>query len=240
MVDEITPAADATAKPADAKTVEAAPATDTKVQTQTAEATTKADSHDQSDAKIASEKSEKKEDKAPAEKPVVPEKYELKASEKSLLDASEISAIEAYAKEQGMSAEQAQKLLLREEQNKTSFIQNQHEAQKEAIHQTHRSWAEELATDKEFGGPKLKETAEHAKRFLDKYGDDDLRKTLNDKVMRWGDNPMLLRAFARAGRAMGPDKLVTEGKAGESPKTRSGNVLDRAKGSLYGATHNKE
>lgn len=220
MPNENTPAAEATATPPAEKenVAAAAPAAEAKVETQTetpaAEVTNKAEAEK---AKVDDAAVEPK----PEDKPVVPEKYELKLSENSPLSASEVAKVETLAREKGLSNEQAQEVLNERQDLKTSFVQQQQEAQSEAIHQMHRGWAAELANDRDFGGENLKQTAEHAKRFLDKFGDDTLRKALNDKVLRWGDNPTLLRAFARAGRVMAEDKLVTEGKTGSLKEKKS-------------------
>src|SRR3972149_1235780 len=54
------------------------------------------------------------EEKPVAEKPVVPQKYELKLPEGSQLDQARIDSLSAYAKEKGLSNEQAQAILDRE------------------------------------------------------------------------------------------------------------------------------
>jgi hypothetical protein len=54
----------------------------------------------------------------PTEAKVVPEKYDLKLPEASLLDASHVEKLTAFAKERGLSNDEAQALLERENQGK--------------------------------------------------------------------------------------------------------------------------
>lgn len=164
-----------------------------------------------------------------AKNEVVPEKYELKAPKDSLLDAAEIAQVETKAKALGLSKAQAQALLEERQEAKSVFAQ----AQKDAFKKHQESWLPELEADKEFGGANFKESAENAKRFVDLIATDAEKKILNDKETRWGDNPVLFRLFARAGKRMANDKLVTEGKAGTTPTTK------KSRESILYPTHDK-
>src|SRR5688572_20896218 len=96
-----TPKADAVVQPKDAAQPE-------KVEGQEAKAAAETE-------KLKEDGNKDKQVEAPKEqKPVVPEKYDLKLPEGSLLEAAQMEKISAYAKEKGLSNEQAQELLERE------------------------------------------------------------------------------------------------------------------------------
>jgi len=148
------------------------------------------------------------------EKSVVPEKYELKLSKNSLLDPAYVAKIEAEAKAEGLSNEQAQGRLARDEQ----VAQNTLLAQQQAFKERAISWAKECESDKEIGGTAYKENVELAKRALDQFADASFKKILDESGL--GNNPHLLRTFVRIGKKIGNDRLVTEGKAGGVPKEK--------------------
>lgn len=152
-------------------------------------------------------------------KTVVPEKYELKLPEGSLLDASAIEKAAAMAKASGLSNEQAQKLLEHESNSIASFI----EGQKQQLKQTSESWARELSVDKEFGGADFEKNAELAKRVVHKFASDGFRKTLNETGL--GNHPDLVRTFVRIGKAMSEDKLVLPGSPPANVQKRHEDVL---------------
>ena len=72
-------------------------------------------------------------------------------------------------------------------------------------------WREELRTDPDFGGDKEKETVERANRALRRYGSAALIKFLNQTGT--GNNPELVKAFARIDKNTGEDSLIN----GEPP-----------------------
>lgn len=159
-----------------------------------------------------------------AEKPVVPEKYDLKLPEGSLLDASRIEKIEAYAKAHGFSNEQAQAFL--EEQH--SLLADHIESQREAFRQKSETWVKELQADKEFGGEAFSQNAELAKRFINRFGSETLKDALDQTGL--GNHPELFRMIVRASKAMSEDQLIIPGSQ-SGGKTR----LSKAE-KLYGGT----
>lgn len=150
-------------------------------------------------------------DKTP-EKPVVPEKYDLKAPEKSLLSSAQVDKIAQYAKERGFSNEQAQELLNRE----ASAVTEYHQGLESMLSRRQEEWAGETKADKEVGGEKFKESLSLAKSVIDRFGTEQLKKELN--ATKFGDHPEVVRVFARIGRAMAPDQLVhSQGQADTKP-----------------------
>lgn len=145
------------------------------------------------------------------DKPGVPEKYELKLPENSLLDPSRLEKIAAVAKERGLSNEAAQALVDHESQAVADF----QKAQLEGLKKTSEKWVEELKADKEFGGEAFSKTAEAAKRVVARFGDQQFREALESTGL--GNHPALVRVFARIGKAMSEDQFVQPGAAPASP-----------------------
>jgi len=145
---------------------------------------------------------ESTEDKATAEKPTVPEKYDLKLSDDSNLDASDIERISAYAKEKGLSNDAAQEMVAQEE----AAIDSYKDSQMQEVEGIRAKWLEESENDKEIGGEDFKQNVELAKRVIDRFGSDDFKETLKDTG--FGNHPEVVRVFVRIGQAMSEDQLI--------------------------------
>lgn len=157
---------------------------------------------------------DKKTDPPPApEKPKPPEKYELKLPEKSLLQPLHVQDVEAFAKEKGLSQEEAQRILDRESNAVSAYI-GLHQKGGAAYEAQVADWKKQAAADPELGGTedRLRETAEHARRGLEKSASPALRELLEESG--WAHHPEFLRHFSFIGRSMADDKLV---KAGAPP-----------------------
>lgn len=145
----------------------------------------------------------KPEESKPEQKSVVPEKYDLKLPKNSLLNPKEIETLSIYAKEKGLSNEQAQEVL----EQRNSAVQNYVEAQQELFKTTAtKNWIEEIKSDSELGGDNFNQSAELAKRVVEKFGTDSFRKALSETNL--GNHPELVRIFARIGKSMGDDSFV--------------------------------
>lgn len=138
--------------------------------------------------------------------PVVPEKYELKLTENSPLDASAIERIAAEAKAQGLSNEAAQKLLGREEKAISDYVKGQQSKAKEVNDTT---WMKELQSDKEYGGTHLEENGKLAHRAAEAFGGEELVNLLKGASMN--HNPTVFKTLVRIGKAMSEDKIVIPG-----------------------------
>lgn len=143
--------------------------------------------------------SEKKEEKVTEQKDQV---FDLKLPEKSMLDAAHVDKVVSYAKERGLSKEQAQALLERENSVVSEFANNQ----KETLKSKSLEWVEEAKRDKELGGETFPQNMEMAKRVVDRFGTDAFKQALNETGL--GNHPELLRVFARIGKAMGSDQMI--------------------------------
>lgn len=151
-------------------------------------------------------KSESKPEIAKEEIKSVPEKYELKIPEGSLLEASRLEEIAAFAKAQGFSNETAQAVLERESSAIKAYNESQQAILKEMVEV---KWVEQVKADKEIGGEKFRENVELAHRALAHFGSEDFKNELNRTG--FGNHPELVRVFAKVGRMMANDQAVKPG-----------------------------
>ncbi len=131
-------------------------------------------------------------------KPVVPEKYDLKLSENSILDDVFIKRTEAYAKAQGLSQEDAQSILKAQEEDVAAFMEDRK-----------AEWKKTTLEDPEIGGEKLTENIALAQRMLKKFASPSLEKELTRSG--YGNHPEMVRLFVKLGRMAGEDKAVIPG-----------------------------
>jgi len=153
--------------------------------------------------------------------PKVPEKYDLKVPEGAFVDSKAVERIASLSKKRGLTNDQAQELLNEHADSVGAFVKDG-EAE---LSRKSDSWQQEVKADKEFGGEKLPETLEDCKRALGRFADPEFAKLLGEIPM--GNYPGLVKTFARIGRAMKEDKLVTS-TGGPAP------IPKRAADLLYG------
>lgn len=144
---------------------------------------------------------------------------ELKAPEGSLLTEADVAAIQAEAKEDGLSPEQAQKRLERaHNQRQAHFDANKPggaEWQKRVDF-----WKAEALKDESIAGneKKLAETVHLAKTFADKHVPAELRQFLDESGMI--HTATVIKFFAKMGKKFAPDKAV-QGKGKAQAKEKS-------------------
>jgi hypothetical protein len=156
------------------------------------------------DKKVAEEKAAS--DKAAEDvKNKKPESYELKLPEGSKLSKAQADEIAAYAKEQGLSQEQAQKQLERESKLVEGFEAKSLEQLQEATVQ----WLETCKTDKEVGGETFQRNAELAKRVVSRFGTPEFKAELERTGL--GNHPELFRFCKRIGESMSDDQFIMPG-----------------------------
>lgn len=141
--------------------------------------------------------------------------YKLSLPKDSPMDDSVIDEISAYAKEKGLSNEDAQELLDRENDAITQYVADE----QEDLKGLHKEWAEEVKADPELGGDKFEETAELARRVVERFGDDDLKEVLN--ATGFGNYPAVVRLFAKIGKSMSNDKFEVPGAPGGGAGSKS-------------------
>lgn len=150
--------------------------------------------------------------KTTEQKTVVPEKYDLKLPEGSTLSPAQVDKIAAFAKERGLSNEQAQGVLEREHAVLADYVTGQ----RAEVTKIQDSWLPAVKADKEIGGEAFEQNVTLAARVLDRYGTAELKKALSDS--RYGNHPELVRVFARIGKAMSEDQLVQAGASASKEK----------------------
>jgi hypothetical protein len=158
--------------------------------------------------------SEKKPDAAAAaaqpEKPKEDVKYELKAPEGASMDASALEGYVSFAKENGLTPAQAQKLLDRD-------VAAKKQADDAMWEQVRKTDADNLKGIQTAWGDKFGENAEKVKRAFD-YVDPDgsLRKDM-ERVGVAHHRP-LVEAFLKVGELLANDSLRTPSIAGPAAK----------------------
>ena len=151
----------------------------------------------------------------PEEKAGAPEKYEaFNLPENVVFDQEVLSSFEGLAMKHGLSQKAAQEFVDLAIDNENRNV----ETFKEQHAKLMGEWTSAIKNDSEFGGVKFKETQERARRVIRKFGSDDLRASL--KASGYGNNPELIKIFAKIDRAMGEDSSV-ESVANAVPKTMS-------------------
>jgi len=160
------------------------------------------------------------ETKSKPEERIIPEKYELKLSEDSRLSAEALEEISEYAKQKGLTNEEAQDVLSRDEKVVQGFV-SRNQAQFE---QVQSDWVNQIKQDSEIGGDRFNESVVAAKSVVDRFGSEEFRQELNESG--YGNHPGLVRLFAKVGRAMANDKFVHGGASVvEEPPQSHENIL---------------
>lgn len=151
--------------------------------------------------------------------PVVPDKYDLKLPEGSLLDANFLARQAETAKALGLSQELAQK--------QVELASNEVKAYHDAAVAKHQAlvteWMNQAKTDKEIGGDAFAQNAELSRRVVEKYSNPDFMKMLDQTG--YGNHPELVRVFARIGRAIGEDTFIPPTAGGKPSKKSPEDVL---------------
>lgn len=142
-----------------------------------------------------------------AKDPVVPEAYDLKMPDGVELDAKLMESVTPLFKELKVTNEAAQKIA----DVFAAHKQAEAQASIQAFQDTLADWNKQITSDPEFGGKNYEATKKAAQAVIARYGDEQLRQDLNQYGV--GNLPSLIRAFARAGRAMAEDTM----KGGGTP-----------------------
>ena len=131
---------------------------------------------------------------------VAPESYEFKAAEGRELDSDVTSAFTEVARELNMPQDEAQKVI-----DKMAPVLEARTAK--MLEAATAEWGNAAKTDKEFGGDKFDESLATAKSFLTEFGTPEITQLLNQSGL--GNHPEVIRLFYRAGKALGPDRVIT-------------------------------
>ena len=155
-----------------------------------------------------------------------PIEYQLALPKDAVIEAQAVERMTAFAKAHNLSPDAAQKALDHANAEVVADRAAQAARNAEAFNTLAReTWVNEIKADKEFGGDKFDATVLESKRAADKFITAEEKQILNETG--WGNHPMLVRFFARVGRMMGEDGLITgNGNAAPEPM--------RAADRLYG------
>ncbi len=138
---------------------------------------------------------------AKVEPPKAPDKYVLKVEQGSPITPERIARIEADAKAQGLTNDQAQ-----------AVVDNEHRIVTELVseHKTRvDGWKAMALADKEIGGAELTRNLELSKRVVEKFGSPELIKEL--EATGFGSHPEVVKMFVRIGKANGEDRFIGGG-----------------------------
>lgn len=114
--------------------------------------------------------------------------------------AQEVELLNVHCKALGMSKDQAMQA--------SEKVKTLRQQENEMLAKRQKDWEAEIRSDPEFGGEKFVGSIETAKRALTTYDTDGtIRKMLNDTG--YGSNPAVIRFFARIGRDVREDKVIT-------------------------------
>lgn len=141
--------------------------------------------------------------------------YTLKLPEGSLLPASEIETVAAYAKARGLSNEAAQEVLAQRHDAVKAF----HESAMQKFSERATQWVNEAKADKSLAGEQGQEFDANvglAKRALNHFFGKELDAVLNETG--YGNHPAILRGFLKIAKAMGEDTLAQGVHGGGQPK----------------------
>lgn len=151
---------------------------------------------------VVDDEAESETEKPSEERNVAPEKYDLKLPENSELPDSVVEDVEAFAKENGLSNEAAQKMLDREADVRQAGIK----ALEEQARDQARAWLKEAKADPEIGGDKWNESVELADHALDQlFPGMDIRQFMNQTGL--GNNPTIIKGFKKIGEMLKPEKI---------------------------------
>lgn len=144
---------------------------------------------------------------------------DLKVPDNAQLNAETVKEVYEQAKELGLNKSQAQAFL----ESRVVTDQLVEERAQLAVEHMKKQWLEDFKNDPEIGGDKALETAEHSKRFIDAYASDALKKVLDESPL--GNHPEMLRAFAKAGKAMIANDSFISGKPVSTGKKSTADIF---------------
>ena len=161
------------------------------------------------------------ETKTEAPAPVVPEKYEFTAPEGLALDESVTGALADVARDLKLPQTDAQKVIDAVGPKVVASIQA---ANQQAVQAAIAQWASDAKADKDIGGAKFDATMAAAAKARDAFGSPALKSLLDDSGL--GNHPEVIRLFAKVGRAIGEDRMVTGNAPPSSGKTAAQVLYD--------------
>lgn len=155
----------------------------------------------------------------PPAAPTVPEKYELKLPEGSLLPAETLASVEAFAKEHKLTQAQAESILSRENAAAKSY----HDSLVAEDKRIKDSYIPALQNDPQFGGANFDKNVERVHRFMKHYGGEDFKKELD--ASGFGNHPGLVKMIHNFAQHMGDDSFEHAGSGASGGAKTTGQLL---------------
>jgi len=147
-------------------------------------------------------------------KPEAPAEYaDFSLPEGVEMDAEVLTEFKGIAKELGISQEAAQKLIDLQGRLETQRA----DAIQQALADQSKQWAEQIRSDKDFGGENYDSNVAVAVKAIEQFGSPELRQVLNDSGL--GNHPELVKFCHRIGKAISDDSLVLGGTQGKDEMT---------------------
>lgn len=143
-----------------------------------------------------------------------PEKYEsFKLPEGVVIAPEMLTGLEGLARKLNLPQDKAQELA----DFAAAETKAANDTQVAYIKQMGDEWLSKSKADPEFGGAKYDATAANNARFIDAFGDAELKTLLNETG--FGNHPALMRLIHRAQKVMGEDAYVKAGTGETGPST---------------------
>lgn len=146
----------------------------------------------------------------------------LTLTDGSGLTQKDVDIVTAFAKENGLSKESAQKLL----DSRAAHYAEFKNGQTEFLKTQQTKWLDDSKADKEIGGANWDQSVALAKMPIAKFASPGLKKMLDDSGL--GNHPEVIKMFARIGKTMQPDTEI------DAPKSPAAAIEKPAYEYLYG------
>ncbi len=158
-------------------------------------------------------------DPAPAAVDTKPVEITLKAPEGQTIDDATLRAVEAFAKDAGLSQAQAEKILARETKGRTEAETAWKTAQAAEVAKVGDTWRAEAEKHPEIGGEKLPAAIASAKRALAAWATPEERAAIANSP--FANNPMFIAIMSRAAARLPAEDVVHpgSGKGGNAMKS---------------------
>lgn len=154
-----------------------------------------------------------------AAKPAEAAAWELKAPEGSTLSTDEVKAAEKFAKDNGLTQAQAEKILARDIESRTA-AQTARQAEATAANDT---WLKETQADPDIGGAKLPQTVANVRKALTAIYSPEERALIEKSPFI--NNRIFVKALNAIGAARAEDTIHGGATPGASPDVHPARIL---------------
>ena len=168
------------------------------------------ESEEDKDKEEESDDEEKSSDKQESK---APDKYDFEVDDDDPITDETLGKIAQYAKSQGLSNKEAQKLV----DIQSNALKDYREELDEGFKGQVEQWKADAKKDPEIGGDNFNKNVQLAKNAIDRFGSEKLREEL--VTLGYANHPELVRVFSKVGAAMANDSLVKSNAQSKQEKT---------------------